>query len=270
MNGRSILITGASSGIGEALAREWARRLPGDRLQIAARTVPALERVRAGIHAISPRTEVEVLPLDLESPESIAEAARHLTTDGRLPDVVIHNAGLSQRSLASETALEVDRRLMEVNYFGTVGLTKQLLPAFLRRGHGHLVVVTSLVGKFGSPMRSGYAASKHALHGFFDSLRAELAQRHGPAAFPVTLVCPGFIRTHISENALTGDGTAQRKMDPSTGQGMAPEECARRIVDAIEAGKLEVTVGGRETAGVLVKRLAPSLFARLIQKAKVT
>jgi short-subunit dehydrogenase len=254
-----VWITGASAGIGEALALEFARQ--GARLVLSARNVAALERVGA---ACAP-AEALVLPHDVADIESHpAAVGRVLAHYGRL-DVLVNNAGLSQRSLALETTLAVDRQLMEVNYFGTVALTKAILPQLLRQGQGRVVVISSLVGKFGTPYRSAYAASKHALHGFFDSLRVELAG----TGVGVTLICPGFIRTGISINALTGNGAPLGTMDEATNRGMAPANFARRAVRIIAKGQNEILIGGRETLAVLVKRLMPGLFARLLTRAKV-
>ena len=130
---------------------------------------------------------------------------------------------------------------------------------------GHFVTITSLTGKFGSPLRSTYAASKHALHGFFDSLRAELVD----TPIKVTLVCPGYVRTNISLNALTGSGQQQGSMDEATNNGLLPEVVAQRILTAIERGKEEVYFGGKEILGVYLKRFFPRYFSRLIARTKV-
>lgn len=258
-NKQVVWITGASTGIGEALALEFARQ--GARLVLSARNVLALERVQA---ACAPAPAL-VVPLDITDAASLPAAVELVLAHyGRL-DVLFNNAGLSQRSLALETTLAVDRQLMEVNYFGTVALTKAVLPHLLRQGSGQIVVVSSLVGKFGSPYRSAYAASKHALHGFFDSLRAELTDK----GIGVTLICPGFIRTNISVNALTGDGAPLGTMDDATNQGMVPAVFAQRALRAVAKGRNEVYIRGRETMGVLLKRLSPGLFAQLLTKAKV-
>lgn len=259
--GRVIWVTGASSGIGEALALALARR--GGRLILSARRREELERVRAACHDGGAH---QILPLDLAAADTLAGAAREaLGCHGHL-DIVIHNAGVSQRSLARETAVAVDRAILETNFFGTVALTKAVLPAMIERGEGHFVVITSLVGKVGTPLRSGYAASKHALHGFFDSLRAE-EWRHG---IRVTLACPGFVRTNVSINALTADGSAQGSMDRAQERGYAPERCAADILRAVARGKDEVLIGGREKYAVALKRFFPSLFNRVIRKASVT
>lgn len=165
-----VWITGASSGIGEALAYAVSER--GARLIVSARREQKLLEVQAA--CADPHAHL-VLPLDLTDPEAIEPAATAALKHGNRIDILIHNAGLSQRSLAKHTSLEVVRRILETNFFGTVALTVALLPAMLERRVGRFVVVTSLVGKFGTPLRSAYAASKHALHGFFDSLRAEVA-----------------------------------------------------------------------------------------------
>ncbi len=259
--GKVVWITGASSGIGEALAYALATR--GARLILSARRETKLEEVQAA--CAHPDRHV-VLPLDLADTASLEAAARQALGLAGLVDVLINNGGVSQRALAVETQLAVDRRIMDVNYFGAVALTKAVLPSMLARGAGHLVVVTSVVGKFGSPWRSAYSASKHALHGFFDALRAEVHE----AGIRVTLVCPGFVRTDVSVNALTGDGTPQGTMDAGQQSGLSVEVCAARILRAIERQKDEVCFGGKEAMAVYLKRFWPGLLNRIIRRAKVT
>ncbi len=181
-------------------------------------------------------------------------------------DVMVHNAGVSQRSRAIETKISVDERIMRVNYLGPVALTKALLPSMVARRRGHFVVVSSLVGVFGTPLRSSYSASKHALHGFFESLRAE----HFGDGLRVTVVCPGFVQTEVSRNALTGDGTPQGTMDAATGAGISAEQCARGLVDAAAREREEVYVGGRERFAAYLRRYAPAVFSYMIRRAKVT
>jgi short-subunit dehydrogenase len=203
--------------------------------------------------------------LDLEQPSTL-----RLSTEAAIQifgyiDILINNGGISQRGLVIDTTPEVDRKLMEVNFFGTAALTKYLLPHFVKRKKGHFVNVSSLTGKFGTPYRSGYAASKHALHGFFDAVRAE----HFPDNIKVTMVCPGFIRTPITLSALTGDGSPLRKMDEAQYKGKSPIWCAEKIINAIERQKEEVYIGGREVWGVYIKRFFPSIFSRVIRKVAV-
>ena len=207
----------------------------------------------------------QILPLDLAELGNVDELVQKAIGLFGHVDVLLHNGGISQRSLIHETALDVDRRLMEVNYFGTITLTKALLPHFIHRKKGHFGVVTSLVGKFGTPFRSSYAASKHALHGFFDTLRAE----HHQDQIQVTLICPGFIKTQVSVNALTSDGSPLNLMDDAQANGMSPDECANQIFQAITKQKREVLIGGKETMGVYLKRFFPGIFAKFLTKAKV-
>lgn len=256
-----VWVTGASSGIGEGLATELSKA--GARLIISARRQEELERVKA---TCAHPDQVTVLPLDLADTASMADkVAQAKAAYGRI-DVLINNGGISQRDLAINTSLSVDERLLQVNYLGTVALTKAVLPTMLEQGDGHIATITSLTGKFGTPYRSAYAASKHALHGFFDSLRAELWKQ----GVRVTLVAPGFIRTQISVNALVGSGEKLGKMDDAQANGMPPEKCAQIIIKALEKDREEILIGGpREVAGVYVKRLFPRLFSRIIRKAKV-
>lgn len=259
--GDVVWITGASSGIGEALAHRFARR--GARLILSARREERLEAVRRACENPERHT---VLPLDLGRPETLGEAAREVLERCGRVDVMVHNGGISQRSLAEATALDVDRRILEVDYLGPVALTKALLPSMLERKSGRFVVVSSLVGKIGTPLRSGYSAAKHALHGFFDSLRAEVHDR----GIRVTLVCPGFIHTELPLHALTGDGSPQGTMDRAQSRGMSPEACAGRIVRALDRDEAEVLVGGKEVWAVRVDRFFPGIFRRLIRRVRVT
>ena len=196
--GKKVLITGASSGIGKALAIALSKF--NTELVLASRNTNALEQVAAQCHS---KAQVTVAELDLSA------RANHQAFVHKFEgfDLVFHNAGISQRSLVAETIFDVDHKLMEVNYLGTVHLTKLLLPAMLQQGGGHFIVVTSLTGLIPTPYRSSYAASKHALHGFFDSMRAELESQ----GIHITLAAPGFVQTNVSVNALIGDGSALGK-----------------------------------------------------------
>lgn len=255
-----IWITGASSGIGEAAAKKFSKE--GYQVIISARKVPELDRVKSECNFPS---DVKILSLDLVEIDSFGEKVKEAISFYGKVDIVLHNGGISQRSLIRETGLDVDRKLMEVNFFGTVALTKAILPHFISRNTGHFAIVSSLVGKFGSPFRSSYAASKHALHGFFDTLRAEHFQEN----IAVTMICPGFIRTNVSINAITADGSTLGKMDEAQEKGMSPEDCATEIFSAITRKKEEVTIGGKETLAVYVKRFFPGIFSKIIKKAKV-
>ncbi len=258
---KNVWITGASSGIGEALAVAWARR--GVRLILSARNADELERVRA---QCADAERHLVVPLDLTKEDEIRQAAERVLGEVGAVDVVVHNAGITQRSRVADTDLEVYRRLMEVNYFGAVALTKAVLPSMLEAKNGRFVVVSSLAGIFSTPLRSGYSAAKHALHGFFDGLRAEVWRDN----IGVTLVCPGFVRTNISFNALKGDGSRQDRQDEAIEAGRDPAEVAEGIITAVEKGRDQVLIAGKEKGAVYLKRFTPGLFNRLIRKAKVT
>lgn len=257
-----VWVTGASSGIGEAVVHALAKL--DCWLILSARRADKLQEVAQAAGLSQDR--YLILPLDLgksdEAPEWVLQALRF---KGRV-DVMIHNGGISQRAFAADTALEVDRRLMEVNYFGTLALTKALLPSMLEKGQGHLVVVSSLVGKFGTPKRSGYAGSKHALHGFFDSLRAELHDR----GLRVTMILPGFVHTPLPTVALTADGSPQGRQDEATQNGMAPNIFAKKMLRAIAKQKREAAIGGWELRGLVMSRFFPGLLAKVLRKAKVT
>ncbi|MGM0579303.1 MAG: SDR family oxidoreductase [Bacteroidota bacterium] len=253
-------VTGASSGIGEALVYELINK--GAKVVISARRKELLEEVRA---KSSKPKNIMILPLDLADIKTFdSKVAEVLAHFGRI-DILFNNGGISQRGMALETDLSVDRKIMEIDYFGTIALTKAIAPHMVNQKSGHFVVTSSLVGKFGSPWRSSYAAAKHALHGFFDSLRTELHDDN----VKVTIVCPGFIKTDVSVNALGSDGKPTGEMDNAQANGMSAQECAKRIINAVEKDKLETVIGGTERFGVLLKRLFPKLFAKVILKRSV-
>ncbi len=257
-----VMVTGASSGIGEAMA--YALSNCGAKLILAARRKEELERVRS---ACANSENIQILTLDLSDADSIDTKAKEAEQLFGQVDIVVNSGGISQRSTALSTAMDVDRKLMEVNYFGTIALTKALLPEMLKRKSGHQVIITSAVGIISTPFRSSYAASKHALHGFYDSLRAE----HHADNLKVSIILPGFIKTQISINALTGDGSKQNTMDDAQDNGMSAEECANQIIKAIEKDKEEVYIGGlKEVAAIYMKRFFPGIFSRIVRKAAVT
>jgi short-subunit dehydrogenase len=252
---KTIWITGASSGIGEALA--YAFHQAGAKLILSARREEELRRIQGQCGGESC---TRILPLDLTQAAALSDKSRQARDMFGGIDILVQNAGITQRSLVRDTDPSVYRTLMELNYFAPVGLTKAILPFMLEKKSGHFVVISSLVGKFGTPLRSGYAASKHALHGFFDSLRAE----EGRAGIKVTMVCPGFIRTDISLVALVGDGSKHGKMDKGQAQGMPVEQCAAEILKGVAGHKQEIYVGGRDKYLVYMKRFFPGIFSRRV------
>lgn len=251
-----VWITGASSGIGEATAHLLAQK--GARLVLSARREGELERVKSSL-GVDP-TDVLVLPMDVEKPEEFpALVEKVLDTFGRI-DLLYNNAGISQRGGVLESDLSVYKRLMEVNFYGVVALTKAVLPIMVKQGSGLIAATSSVSGKLGSAKRSGYSASKHALHGFFDALRAEV-HRDG---IHITLICPGYIQTEISKNALGPDGQAHGKMDQNQAKGMPVQTCAAKIVRAFEKKSPEVYMGGFEVMGVYLKRFFPAILRRIL------
>jgi len=261
MKDKVIWITGASSGIGEALVYEL--NGAGAKLIISSRNRDELFRVKQKCRN---QIDVHVLSLDLESKNTLPDSATQaLRIYGHI-DMLINSGGISQRALALETDLTTEQRLMDVNFWGTVILSKAVLPQMMKRNTGTIVCVSSLVGKFGTRLRSAYAASKHALHGYFESLRIELDNPN----IHIMLACPGFIKTNVTLNALMADGSKQGTMDEAQANGMTAQECAKQLIKAIEQRKDEVYIGGKETKGVLLKRLFPGYFAKIIKKAKVT
>lgn len=258
-----VWVTGASSGIGEALVHVLAKE--GSFVVLSARRKSELERVQkeAGLN----KENSLILPLDLEKNKDFTkEVNLVLKKFGRI-DSVIHNGGISQRSFARDTKLEVFRRIQEVNYLGAVSLTLATLPVFRKQRRGQYVAITSIVGRIGTPVRSGYAASKHAMHGFFDSLRAEEYE----SGIKVLIVCPGYIKTQVSINALVGDGKSQGTMDEAQEKGIDPMVCAEKIIRSMKSNREEVIIAGlREKSAVYLKRFFPWMLSRILRKAKVT
>lgn len=260
IDGKVIWITGASSGIGEGLAHELSKK--GCKLILSSRKEEQLQKVAA---QCDPKGSVKTLPLDLahfdELSQKVAEA---ISLYGKI-DILVNNAGVSQRSLILDTDFEVYKKLMDINYLGTVALSKALLPYFIEQQKGHYVTVTSLMGKFGSPYRSGYCGAKHALHGFFDVLRME----HEKDGIAITLVCPGFVQTNVAKNALTADGSPQQSDDTATQQGLAVPVFAKRLIRAVERKKFEAYIGRSEVKGIYLKRFFPKMLHKVVLRSTV-
>ncbi|GMN08716.1 SDR family NAD(P)-dependent oxidoreductase [Croceitalea sp. MTPC9] len=260
IDGKTVWITGASSGIGEELAYQLSLR--NCKLILSARRKEMLEKVK---DKCANKENIYILPLDIIEFEKMNDKVeKALSIVGNI-DVLVNNAGISQRSLIAETDFSVYQKMIDVDYLGTVALTKALLPHFIKQKSGHFVTVSSLMGKFSSPYRSGYCGAKHALHGFFDSLRME----HDKDNIDVTMVCPGFVNTNIAKSALTGDGSQQGENDQATENGITTEKLCSRMVKAIERKNFEIYVGGKETKGVYVKRFFPKLLHKLVLRSTV-
>lgn len=257
-----VWITGASSGIGEALTYEFARQ--GAKLIISSNQLEELEKVKLTCESIGTTCFIQFLDMiEVDKMQSITDL---LIEKFDKIDVLVNNAGISQRSLVVETPLEVDRKIMEIDYFGTVALTKTVLPYMIKNGGGYIAATSSISGKFGFPLRSAYAAAKHALRGFFETLRAEVYEHN----IKVLIAFPGRIKTNISLHALTKDGKAYGKMDDGQNTGISAEKCARKYVKAIRKDKKEVLIGASELLMVYIHKFFPNLFYKLARKIKPT
>lgn len=256
-----VWITGASSGIGEACAYAFAREEAT--LILTALEEELLEQVKEkALKAGAPG--VACLPFDLSQTDQLEQLAKKaLGLFGKI-DLLYNNAGISQRGNTVDTDILVIKKIMDVNYFAPVILTKTLLPSMIEHGGGQLVVTTSIAGRFGFPLRCAYSSSKHALYGFFETIRAEYHDQN----IRVTIVCPGRVQTRISFYALEKDGTQHGQMDKGQAGGVTPEKAARKILHAVYKQKQEVLVGSKELLMVYIKRFFPRLAATMSRKIK--
>ncbi|MEH6304437.1 SDR family oxidoreductase [Olivibacter sp. CPCC 100613] len=261
-NQRVIWIIGASSGIGEGLAKYYASI--GAKLILSARSKDRLYQVKTSCKG-NPMS-VHVLPLDLEDKASLSEKAREaLRIFGRI-DTLIHSAGITQRALAIETNLSVAQKIMDVNYWGPVAITQAILPSMQQLGQGHLVVISSLMGKIGTRFRSSYAASKHALHGYFESLRPEIYDDN----IHISIVCPGFVNTTLGEKALKGNGEKYQKKDEVHARAMSVPQFVKRLIPHLNKQKEEIFIAGSEIKAIWASKFLPGkLFRKKIREAKV-
>ena len=261
-NNKTIWITGASSGIGEASAYQFAKEKAN--LILTATREDKLNEVQQ--KCINLGAKCKVLPYDLSDLENIDELTNKAIAAFGNIDVAFLNAGISQRSKTLETSFTVDEKIMAVNFFAPVKITKHLLPKMIENGGGTIAVTSSISGKFGFPLRSAYASSKFAVYGFFETVHAEYYNDN----IRVVMVCPGRIKTNISYNALEADGTKHAKMDSGQQEGMSAEKAAIKIVRAINKRKPEVLVGGKELIMVYIKRFCPNLTRKLVRKVSAT
>ena len=259
--GKVVWITGASSGIGKACAEEFANE--GAQLILTALEEDLLQVVKTQcIKNGAPA--IYLLPVDLSNLEKLNELAEKAWDIFGKIDVLYNNAGISQRAATVETEMQVIHKIMNLNYFAPVVLTKKILPKMIAQGGGQLAVTTSIAGKFGFPLRSAYCSSKHALYGFFETVQAEYYQQN----IRVTMVCPGRVQTNISRYALEKDGTPHGKLDQGQAGGITSEAAAQKIVRSVYKQKREVLVGGKELIMVYIKRFFPALAAKMARKLK--
>lgn len=261
--GKTVWITGASSGIGAALARRYHQL--GANVIVSSRRKERLEAIR---DELNDPGRIYPLPLDLEDHGAVPKAAALALKKWGGIDILINNAGISQRSKVADTDFKVFKKLIDVNFLGLVEVTRAVLPDMIQKGHGRICAVSSIAGIFATPMRSGYSASKMALQGFCDALRAEVHER----GISVTVVHPGFVKTDISVNALNGTGKPHGKMDSIQASGIAPEICAMKIIRAVERKKRKVHAGLvlKTRFAIFLSRFAPGMLARILRRARVT
>lgn len=251
-----VWITGASSGIGEALSYEFSKE--GAKLILSAVNEDKLKLVKS--KCPESHENIFVLPMDISNTSDIkSKSGLALQKWGKI-DYMVHNAGIAARDLVNQTDMMVFRKIMEVNYFGTVALTKVVLPAMLQAKSGHFVVVCSLSAKYGVPKLSAYAGSKHALLGFFESLRTEVRKM----GIGVTIIIPGFINTPILLKAIDGQGNVTGRNLSVNEKGMSPEQCAILIVRAVKKRKQEALIGRTEIWSVYIHRFFPLIFNKII------
>lgn len=259
----TIWITGASSGIGEACAYRYASQ--GDQLILTSSSRERLDVVAERCRQYG-AADVFVLPSDLSDLEGVGLLVRQAWDRFGGIDILFLNAGISQRTSVEDTTMDMVRQIMEINFFAPVAITKAILPMMLNAGGGNIAVTTSIAGKFGFPLRCAYSSSKHALYGFFETLRTEYYNKY----IRVTIVCPGRVRTNISLRALDKGGKPHGIMDLGQDKGMKVEDAARKIVKAIRKGKREVFIGRSELFMVDIKRFFPGLCAWLARRIKPT
>jgi short-subunit dehydrogenase len=253
-----VWITGASSGIGEALVFELAKQ--GAKIILSSRNENSLQTVaqKAGLS----KENYLIIPFDLADTSLAESYVQKIIQKFKRLDILINNGGMSQRAEALTSTKTIERNLFEINYFAQVALAKAVLPLMIKQQSGQITVVSSIAGKFGFYLRSTYSAAKHALHGYFESLRLEVEKDN----IHVLLVCPGKIQTNISNNAVLADGSKHAKMDESHVDAMSAQECANKILTAIEHNKKEILVGRKEVLTVYIKRFFPSLLYKILKK----
>lgn len=260
--GKVVWITGASSGIGEELAYQLAAKKAW--LILSARRTVELERVRE--QCLVSTSTVDILPLDLADNAALpAKAQEAEAIHGRI-DIIIHSGGISQRDSMLNTIAEAEARLMQINFTSVTTITRALLPGMIARKEGRIVLMSSVAGKIGVPNRTTYCASKHALIGYFDALRAELKIAKHP--IHIHIMVPGFIHTNISVNAVLGDGNPQGVMDPGQEKGMPVEKCVQQMIRGMEKDKKEILIGGKEILMTYFRRFIPGLYYYLITRVK--
>ncbi len=258
LSGKVVWITGASSGIGEAIAYKLAKE--NCKIILSARRIEELNRVKENTKLGD--EDILVLPIDLEKHQNASDWTQKVIDKFKRIDILINNGGISQESFALNTTESVEQKIMNINYFGNVALSKAVAPIMQQQQSGKIAVITSIIGKFGLPRLSTYAASKHALYGFYDSFRLELKSDN----IAVLLVSPGFINTNVTLNAVTGDGSSFNKNSPAQENGMKTTVFANKFVSALKSNSNHKYIGNKELLSIPFKTFFPNLFYSIMLK----
>lgn len=267
--GKVVMITGASSGIGRELSLQLS--MLGSSIILCSRDEKKLNDVALECHqvSLSKSQKFIVLPVDMSNYNKMEEywkTCQNTLENNSLPsniDVLILNAGISSRGACNETNVDVIEKLMAVNFFGPVALTKCILPSMEEKGSGAIAVISSVQGKLGLPQRTSYAASKHALQGFYDGLRAEVALKN----IRLTTISPGYVKTNLSLNAINGDGSNYGKLDETTANGMSPSVLSKIILKSINENKKDVVVAdSKSIAAIQLNVMFPDIAAWIMRK----
>ncbi|HPC99479.1 MAG TPA: SDR family NAD(P)-dependent oxidoreductase [Bacteroidales bacterium] len=258
--GKTVWITGASSGIGEALVYA----LSGMGATVVASANDAGGLTGVGEKCLMKQTPIKCVPFDLSDTSTFRDlAAKVFEETGRI-DYLFNIGGISHRSRIDETPLELDRKIMDINYFGTIALTKAVLPYMKKQGGGYILATSSISGRFGFPLRAAYSASKQALHGFFETLYIENKKDN----IKVSVIIPGRVRTNISINSLDAEGKPRGVMDPGQMKGVTPEKAAKTILRGVAANRREILVGKSELIMLYIRKYLPWLFFRIAGRIK--
>lgn len=260
--GKTAWITGASSGIGEALVYRFLRH--GASVIASSNDKAGLERLKVASDNAGDR--LKLVPFDLLDTSRIEELTKNVLAETGKIDFLLNIGGISQRARIEETPLWLDRKIFEINYFGTIALTKAVLPYMMRNKGGHILATSSITGRFGFPLRSAYSASKQALHGFFETLYLENKKYN----IKTSVIIPGRVRTNISLHALDSEGKEHGKMDDGQAGGITPDKAAGIIMKGIIKNKREILVGSSELLMLFIRRYLPWLFFRIADKIKST
>jgi dehydrogenase/reductase SDR family protein 7B len=261
-NGKVVWITGASSGIGEALVYQFAEY--SVKIIISSNDQQGLERVKKACS--NKPAAVICTPFDLSDTTDIEKIVEKKIIELGKIDYLLNIGGISQRSKITETPMWLDRKIFEINFFGTIALTKAVLPYMISRKSGHILATSSITGRFGFPLRSAYSASKQALHGFFETLFLE-NKNHNIRS---SIIIPGRVKTQISMHALDKEGKEHGRMDDGQANGLPSHKAAKKIIRGIIKNKREILVGRGEMTLLFIRRICPWLFFRIADKINST